>query len=355
MSRHPFAKVGLLALVLLGASACVQGYTLREHRAFLVEELPELWEPALRCEFEREIALAEANSDFALYAMQHGRFLAARAHTLEARTHLEFLREELDPRPECWTDYVEVPPAPPCSPDNLEVDCSHPNCAEYAQCGPCTTFNPEVVCEHPNCAGNPGCAPCGQYTNVVDCAEPSCFDDERCAPCTAYSGVIDCEHPNCADREACAPCTELNPTVDCSHPNCSMNPACFEVVVEDTLVVVTDDRIEITEQINFDTGSANISGRRSFAILDDVVSVLEQFPDMQIRVEGHTDNVGRAEFNRRLSQSRAESVRTYIISRGIDASRLVAVGYGQDRPIDDNTTESGRAANRRVEFHILRR
>lgn len=351
MNLH-FRWISVLALALL-ASSCVRGVQLKEHREQLVTELDELLEPALRCDYEYEIAQAQANTEFALYSMLHGRYMQTRRHITEASDNFQYLRAELDLRPECWSDYVEVPPAPPCSAENLEVDCNHPNCSEHPQCGPCTVFNPEVDCDHPNCQDNHGCAACGQYTDWVDCAEPSCMDDERCAPCTEYSGVIDCEHPNCSDRLECEPCTEFNPDIDCDHPNCADEPSCVQVVVEDTLVVVTDDRIEINEQINFETASATIAGARSFEILDHVADALLSRESMTVRVEGHTDNVGRAAYNRTLSQSRAESVRNYLLSRGIDGSRMEAVGFGPDRPIDDNSTESGRAANRRVEFHIL--
>ena len=72
-----------------------------------------------------------------------------------------------------------------------------------------------------------------------------------------------------------------------------------------------------------------------------------------MRVEGHTDNAGTAAYNRVLSQHRAESVVTWLVKHGIDASRLGAKGFGPDRPIDDNSTDAGRRNNRRVEFHIV--
>ncbi len=122
---------------------------------------------------------------------------------------------------------------------------------------------------------------------------------------------------------------------------------------EPAKVVVTRTQVEIKETIEFQTGSATLLPSAS-AILDDVVRVLNDVPDMRLRIEGHTDSRGSDEANLLLSQRRAESVRAYLESRGIAPERLIAVGRGELEPIDTNRTPSGRQRNRRVEFHILR-
>jgi outer membrane protein OmpA-like peptidoglycan-associated protein len=108
----------------------------------------------------------------------------------------------------------------------------------------------------------------------------------------------------------------------------------------------------VIEGINFKTASAEILPG-SWAILDRALKVLQEFPDVNLEISGHTDSKGGAEYNRNLSQRRAESVRTYFVSRGIASSRLQAIGYGKDRPIADNSTSSGRATNRRTEFRLI--
>jgi outer membrane protein OmpA-like peptidoglycan-associated protein len=115
------------------------------------------------------------------------------------------------------------------------------------------------------------------------------------------------------------------------------------------LVVVTSSQIKITQQIHFEFNKSKIKAD-SFPILNAVVEVLKENPDITLEIGGHTDNVGGAAYNKTLSQSRADAVRTYLISHGIGASRLTARGYGMDVPIDTNSTEAGRAKNRRVEF-----
>lgn len=86
--------------------------------------------------------------------------------------------------------------------------------------------------------------------------------------------------------------------------------------------------------------------------LDEVVELLKSWPDVSIRIEGHTDNTGPELLNQTLSQERADAVRNYLIQRGIDGSRLEARGYGPSRPVASNDTPEGRSENRRVEFII---
>jgi outer membrane protein OmpA-like peptidoglycan-associated protein len=121
-----------------------------------------------------------------------------------------------------------------------------------------------------------------------------------------------------------------------------------EVSAGDMLTALnTQGRIAL--YINFDTGKSTIKPE-SQPIIEQIVQMLTDNPDLMINIEGHTDNVGSPKLNMTLSQERAKSVMTEIIDQGIDATRLSAVGYGQDKPVADNTTEEGRAKNRRVEL-----
>lgn len=115
----------------------------------------------------------------------------------------------------------------------------------------------------------------------------------------------------------------------------------------------TPERIVITKKIHFEFDKAVIRPI-SFRILDAVVDIMKQNPDIRkVRVEGHTDSKGSDAYNIKLSQRRSNAVRDYLIAHGVEADRLVAVGYGETRPVADNGTAEGRARNRRVEFTIL--
>jgi outer membrane protein OmpA-like peptidoglycan-associated protein len=111
-------------------------------------------------------------------------------------------------------------------------------------------------------------------------------------------------------------------------------------------------QIVITEQVRFATGS-DVIERESYAVLDQVLRVLEAHPEIaRLAVDGHTDDVGRAQANVALSQRRAVSVVRWFTERGVDARRLEARGFGPRRPLEAAKTPEARAKNRRVEFQI---
>ncbi|WP_338868900.1 kelch repeat-containing protein [Myxococcus stipitatus] len=117
---------------------------------------------------------------------------------------------------------------------------------------------------------------------------------------------------------------------------------------------VPEEKLSLSgRRVTFPVGLSVIEGEGS-RVLDEVVEMLKARPEVAIRIEGHTDNTGPETLNRELSQSRAEAVRSYLIQRGIDGSRLEARGYGPSRPVASNDTPEGRSENRRVDFVIKR-
>ncbi|MCP4445909.1 MAG: OmpA family protein [Myxococcales bacterium] len=119
-------------------------------------------------------------------------------------------------------------------------------------------------------------------------------------------------------------------------------------------VVVTAKKIEIRQTVYFDTNKTTIKPV-SFGLLNEVAMALKDNPKISIQVEGHTDSRGRNARNLRLSQGRANSVRTYLIGQGVGADRMAAKGFGEEIPLSDNRTNAGREQNRRVEFLITGR
>ncbi len=108
----------------------------------------------------------------------------------------------------------------------------------------------------------------------------------------------------------------------------------------------------VLEDCNFETGKA-ILETESYGVLDELVAFLNRKEDVRIEIGGHTDNVGSKASNLKLSEDRANMVMTYLIGKGISPSRLEAKGYGMSVPVAENTTEEGRAQNRRTEVKIL--
>jgi outer membrane protein OmpA-like peptidoglycan-associated protein len=109
----------------------------------------------------------------------------------------------------------------------------------------------------------------------------------------------------------------------------------------------------VLEGVTFRSGSANITPQ-SEAILQKALNTMRQNPSIEVEIRGHTDNTGGRSTNMRLSQQRAESVRSYLVNRGIAPARLIARGMGPDYPIVPNTTRDGRAKNRRIEFYRVK-
>ncbi len=105
----------------------------------------------------------------------------------------------------------------------------------------------------------------------------------------------------------------------------------------------------ILEGITFDVGKATIKPE-SEATLMKALKTLETYTDISVEISGHTDNTGSAKLNQKLSEQRAESVKAWLVSKGIDPNRITTKGYGKDKPIADNKTAEGKQKNRRIEF-----
>lgn len=118
-------------------------------------------------------------------------------------------------------------------------------------------------------------------------------------------------------------------------------------------VVVRDNKIEISEKIQFDFDKDTIKPV-SFDLMNEIAAVIAKSPRLKkIRIEGYASSEGDAKHNRVLSDDRAKSVMKYLTDHGIETPRLVAIGFGVEKPVGDNTTEDGRELNRRVDFVIV--
>lgn len=126
--------------------------------------------------------------------------------------------------------------------------------------------------------------------------------------------------------------------------------------MKDSGVTVTRNGDNITlnmpSSITFSTGSANLNNS-FFKVFDGVVLVLKKYEKTIIEVDGHTDSVGKPDYNQKLSEQRATAVVDYLASKGIKRERTITIGAGENHPVADNATEAGRASNRRVELTLL--
>ena len=106
--------------------------------------------------------------------------------------------------------------------------------------------------------------------------------------------------------------------------------------------------------VNFDFNKSTLRPE-SIPILYNAAEILLTNPDIRVEIIGHTDNIGSDGYNQRLSLSRAETVRNFLIAKGVAANRMTTFGMGESKPIMDNSTQQGRELNRRIEFRVLNR
>ncbi len=125
---------------------------------------------------------------------------------------------------------------------------------------------------------------------------------------------------------------------------------CPEIVVEKPVEV--EKTRWIVSGINFEFDGTRIKPEY-YPTLYSTIQFLNQKPDLKVEIQGHTDNVGTDSYNQKLSEGRAASVRDYLISKGINPSRLTIKGFGESVPLVDNGTPEGRAFNRRIEFEVI--
>ncbi len=131
-------------------------------------------------------------------------------------------------------------------------------------------------------------------------------------------------------------------TIDKAIKDCSCPPCCSEKAP-------APEKATVRLNVRFDTDKAIVK-EQYHKDLQSIANLLKYRPNLTITIEGHTDNVGNDDYNQKLSEKRANSIRQYLIDKfGIDGSRLTAVGYGASKPIASNDTEEGRQINRRVQ------
>ncbi len=124
-----------------------------------------------------------------------------------------------------------------------------------------------------------------------------------------------------------------------------------DLEMQSVMQMVTSHEIPPVE---FEFNSARLL-KSSHELLDRIAEILLNYPKLKLVVEGHTDDVGSEEYNKKLSRLRANSVRTYLSLKGIHPASIRAYGFGKSRPIINDKSERGRALNRRVEFRLTRR
>jgi len=194
--------------------------------------------------------------------------------------------------------------------------------------------------------------------------------DDACpneAGLPALAGCPDADSDGVADKDDACP-SEAGPAANkgCPWPDTDgdgvldKDDTCPDVAGTVANAGCPEVTAEVQKQLNdyartilFDTGKSSIKAE-STSVMVDIITILKEYPNAKFTVEGHTDSVGSEKLNQSLSESRALSVKEFLVDKGIEEFRLSAVGYGEAKPISTNNTRSGRKQNRRVEINLVK-
>ncbi len=389
-----------LLVALLPLTGCVGGAALRAKSASLQQTLDSIHKPAYKCA-PRDLALARSHLEFARLELSQGALLRAEAH-VDVAVAATQRAELVAARPECQEnadrdgdgilDAVDLCPDAPEDFDNYEDqdgcpedqdtdgdgipdsrdrcpndkedfdgDDDEDGCPDLAK----DRDGDGIADDVDQCPDNPedkdGFDDNGHLPPDTDgCPEPDNDKDgildgpDKCPlqpeDKDGFEDADGCPDPD-NDQDRIADVNDKCPNQPEDYDGDADDDGCPDVYKS---IVIRDDRIELKQTVHFATGKARILSK-SFPLLNEVALAMGDNATIKVRIEGHTDSRGSARYNLGLSKQRAASVRRYMVARGVDPGRMQSEGYGEDRPIEDNRTSDGRAANRRVEFVITDR
>jgi outer membrane protein OmpA-like peptidoglycan-associated protein len=278
----------------------------------------------------RELAIAKSQLEFAEIDLDQGQFSNAQAHLAKAEPNAQ-AAFAMSPPDRCTSrEFVEVASKP------TDKDTDGDGILDSKdQC----ILEPEDVDGY---LDDDGCPDPDNDADGIPDDKDQCKNDPE-----DYDGYKDddgCPDPD-NDGDGIADLEDFCPNTPGVRGG--DKPGCPK---KNSLIVVTEKEIRITQQIQFEFNKAVIKPGISYKILDEVDGVLTDNPKITLEVQGHTDNVGGDAYNMKLSQARADAVRAYMVAHGIESRRLVSKGYGFHQPLVPNTTDANRALNRRVQF-----
>jgi outer membrane protein OmpA-like peptidoglycan-associated protein len=325
------AREKKIIIFFLALPGCVTGAALRERARAVAADVKLAHEQNADTCAGRDLAVAEANLRFAQLELEDGDSFRAEEHLDLAQPAA---RSALTASKDCGKVTVlirekEPEAAPPAGPKVALKDTDGDGVPDIDDLCPEVPGPPE----------NHGCPV------FADRDGDGVSDDiDRCPDVPGPKENFGCPWPD-RDHDGVPDKDDLCP----DEPGPPENHGCPRKM---TLVVVRRDRIEIKHQVHFRPNKSVILPD-SFDLLRQVAQVIKDAPQINVRIEGHTDNVGKLDRNMKLSQSRADSVKEFLVRQGVDAKHVIAEGYGPTRPIASNATKAGKAANRRVEFRIV--
>lgn len=349
----------LLFVVLLAALAgCAQAQSLRGRIEGLSQIADQADKNGARTCAPRELALAQSHLKFATTKLDQGELVAAADHVALAEPNARAARD-LSPADRC-TGVPKRLPAKPGDKDGDGIPDSIDKCPEVPE-----VYNgveDEDGCPDDGDADGDGIADSRDQCPLEPEDKDNYLDEDGCPDLDNDADGIADAQDKCPDKaedmdafqddDGCPDPDNDGDTVADVEDQCPNTPGSPTGAKKGCpgLVVVTGKEIRITQQIQFEFNKAVIRPGISFQILDEVAQVLKDNTKIKLEVQGHTDNVGNAAYNKKLSQQRADAVRAYLVGHGVEAARLVSTGYGLTQPLVPNNSVGNRALNRRVQF-----
>ena len=391
MTVSSFARLGMWGCLVLSVFSCAEGEALRSRASSIIENLDRAQNPAYRCE-EDALARSRAHLKFLDIELNQGDYFTAKEHFEEAEKHSKVAIASAMRR-ECQddTDKDGIPDPEdrcPSEPEDFDQYEDQDGCPEDQD-----TDGDGILDSKDSCPTQPedfdgiddedGCPErdIDQDGDGILDTEDQCprqpedkdgFEDANGCPDldNDKDGILDrqdqCplqpeDRDGFEDLDGCPDPDNDNDRIMDEVDQCPNEAEDYDGDADEDgcpdlykQIVIKDDRIELKQTIYFASNKDRIL-EKSYGLLDEVALALSDYPTIRMSIEGHTDDQGSDQYNLDLSQRRASSVRDYLISQGVEADRMTSSGYGESKPIDDNRTASGRAANRRVEFLIKKR
>ena len=366
--KAPWGKILLMwTVTAVALGGCVSGADVEKETTELLDKVRSAREPAYYCA-PRDLAMAEANID-------HARLDSERGDTISAYYHLESAREHtkavvaVKGNKGCCADndgdkLCNADDKCPDDPEDFDKDQDEDGCPEYDRDGDGIHDQqdrcPDNAEDKDSFLDEDGCPEDDNDSDGIDDKKDKCpnvaedkdnFDDMDGCPDLDNDGDGINDAPSKVDQ--CPNEPEVYNGLDDSDGCPDKLPEAPPPPPEFKNIEVMDDKIIFKKQIQFATNSAKIVGQLSEDILNECAQALKEKAAVKVQVEGHTDERGPDAKNKKLSQARAESVVAALVKRIIPRSRLIPVGYGEERPIDPAKNEGAWEKNRRVEFNFL--
>jgi len=360
MELRSVKSILLVAVALLLAAGCVTSMEVDRTTDELFKKLEAMKEPGYICAPEA-LAHSTAHAYFARTESDYGDTMKAKSHLEEARKWYDIAYKDTHypdhtVREGCEGDtdddsILNSKDRCPEAPEDWDGDQDSDGCPEWDKDGDgIPDDKDQCPADAEDKDGFEDADGCPDKDNDLD----GIPDDKD--KCTNQPEDFD----QFQDEDGCPEPDNDGDGIPDTKDNCPNQPEDFDGDQDDDgcpdlyeSIIVKEDKIELKQKVFFKTNKATIMSI-SFAMLEEVALALKDHGELKVRIEGHTDSKGSDKYNRKLSDKRAKSVRDFLIKQGIAPDRMIAIGYGEEKPIADNSTEEGRDMNRRVEFNIIK-